>query len=79
MGRRSRGHDVPVLPAVLRRHRRTAAAIAFGAIFASTRGGWFWAQHYSEALVAPVWGLGVACWFGDLRARREGADLAVAA
>ena len=55
------------------------SAIALATIFVSTAGGWFWAQHYSEALVGPVWGLGVACWFHDLRVRREGADLAVAA
>jgi len=55
------------------------SAIALATIFVSTAGGWFWAQHYSEALVGPVWGLGVACWFHDLRVRREGVDLAVAA
>ena len=52
---------------------------ALATVFVSTAGGWFWAQHYSEALIGPVWGLGIALWFHDLRVRREGADLAVTA
>jgi hypothetical protein len=54
-------------------------AAALATIFVSTSGGWFWAQHYSEALIGPVWGLSIALWFHDLRVRREGADLAMPA
>jgi hypothetical protein len=54
-------------------------AMGLGAWFAGGSGGWFWAQHCSEALVLPAWGLGAAFWHADLRARREGADLEPAA
>jgi hypothetical protein len=54
-------------------------AMGLGAAFDGGAGGWFWAQHCSEALVLPAWGLGVAFWHADLRARREGADLEPAA
>jgi hypothetical protein len=56
-----------------------AAAIGLGVIFAAKSGGWFWAQHCSEAVVLPVWGLAVTFWYADLVARREGADLEPAA
>ncbi len=54
-------------------------AMGLGAAFGGRAGAWFWAQHCSEALALPVWGLGVSFWFADLRARREGADLGPAA
>ena len=56
-----------------------AAAMAIGGIFAGTSGAWFWAQHCAEAICLPVWGLGIGLWYTDLRVRREGLDLAVAA
>lgn len=55
------------------------SAMSIATIFVSRSGGWFWAQHYSEALFLPAWGLGVAFWYTDLRVRREGLDLAVTA
>lgn len=55
------------------------AAVSLATIFVSTSGGWFWAQHYAEALFLPAWGLGVAFWYVDLRVRREGLDLQIAA
>lgn len=55
--------------------------VAAGAatLFVSTGSGWFWAQHYGETVFLPAWGLGLAFWYADLRVRREGLDLAVAA
>ena len=50
-------------------------AMGLGAYFAGSSGGWFWAQHVSEALVLPALGLAMSFWYADLRARREGADL----
>lgn len=55
------------------------AAMSIAAIVAGPSGAWFWAQHWSEALFLPVWGLGIAFWHADLRVRREGLDLAAAA
>ncbi len=54
------------------------SAIALATVFVSASGGWFWAQHYAEALFLPAWGLGVTFWYTDLRVRREGLDLEVA-
>ena len=55
------------------------AAMAIGGILGGNSGAWFWAQHCAEALFLPVWGLGITFWYADLRVRREGLDLAVAA
>jgi hypothetical protein len=55
------------------------SAMSLATIFVSSSGGWFWAQHHAEALFLPAWGLGVAFWYADLRVRREGLDLQVAA
>jgi len=48
-------------------------------VLAPESGDWFWAQHCAETLFLPALGLCRALWYFDLRARREGADLELAA
>jgi hypothetical protein len=55
------------------------SATAVATLASGSKGAWYWAQSYAEALFLPVWGLGVSLWYADLRARREGADLVAAA
>lgn len=48
-------------------------------VLAPDSGHWYWVQHCAEAVLLPLVGLGRALWYFELRVRREGADLAVAA
>jgi hypothetical protein len=56
----------------------SAATVPFS-LHAAESGEWYWVQHCAEALLLPLMGLARALWYFELRARREGADLAVSA